>query len=187
MDDTGKEVIKSLIPFFNMFLMILILFTFIFMQQAPYQQNIFEITINNNNLRNYYEEKYHNLLTTKKTSGYHSSNTDTIFNKIDKSDKYILYIEENEVYDKNNLVKESSSWNKNDKYRYIEVDDSIIKLKIETKNGIIYDGDYKKDITEFIKDNGRYYFHIYVKSKRKLFSYVETNISFNILVGDTNE
>ena len=183
MDDSLIGIKNILILMFNIIAMIFVL---IFIYGFTYQENYFEIKLNNNDLRCHYDEEYYNSLLINTGLSGAVSNSNIKENIIDENNNYILTVKEFEVFDKSKIRKENSFWHKDSSYNYQEVNDSIIKLKIETKDGILYDGDYKENISEYITKKGRYYFHISVLSNRtpKYLAFVKTNISFNVIVGD---
>ncbi len=183
MEDSLIVIKNILIVMLNILAMIFVL---VFIYGFTYQENYFEIKLNNNDLRCHYNEEYHNtsIINTELSGAVSNSNIQE--NIIAENNNYSLTVKEFEVFDKSKIRKENSYWHKDSAYNYQEVNDSIIKLKIETKDGILYDGDYKEDISEYITKKGRYYFHISVLSNRtpKYLAFVKTNISFNVIMGD---
>ena len=183
MEDSLIVIKNILIVMLNILAMIFVL---VFIYGFTYQENYFEIKLNNNDLRCHYNEEYHNtsIINTELSGAVSNSNIQE--NIIAENNNYSLTVKEFEVFDKSKIRKENSYWHKDSSYNYQEVNDSIIKLKIETKDGILYDGDYKEDISEYITKKGRYYFHISVLSNRtpKYLAFVKTNISFNVIMGD---
>lgn len=86
------------------------------------------------------------------------------FNKISESDKYLLEVKEYEVYDRFGHRDSYSLVDKNQDLR--EVFDDNKKMMVQKDGKIIYDGEFKNNITDIIKENGRYYFHVYTKQKK---------------------
>lgn len=183
MDDSLIGIKNILIVTLNIIAMIIVV---VFIYGFTYQENYFEIKLNNNDLRCHYNEEYHNSLIINTGLSGAVSNSNIQENIISLNNSYILRVKEFEVFDNSKIKKDNSYWRKNSSYNYQEVNDSKIKLKIETKEKILYDGDYKEDISEYIHNKGRYYFHISVVSNRtpKYLAFVKTNISFNVIVGD---
>ncbi len=186
MDDSLDGIKQMLIVFINIVAMFAIL---IMLYGYAYPENSFEIQLNNNDLKCYYNETYQNTFII--SHGYYGlhCNTNIKKNVIPKSEAYSLTIKEFEVYDKSNNRIENSYWKQDSNYDYKEINDSKITLKIENKNGILYEGNYINDISDYLQDNGRYYFHVTVVSNRnpKYLAFVKTMISFNVIVGDSNE
>ncbi|MBR1417139.1 MAG: hypothetical protein IJ572_04905 [Bacilli bacterium] len=187
MNDYFKQtfgLISNIINYILIFIVFILVFILI---SAEYQSNAFAIKINDNNLSVYYEEKYKNtLLFLSGKSNYVTENN--AVSRISLSNKYLLTIDEYELYSPNGRVINADNWNISTDNKK-KILDSDIKIKIETVDGIIYDGNYEPDITNYITKPGRYYFHIYVNSSRnpKFLSSVKTHISFNIMIGDNNE
>ena len=112
----------------------------------------------------------------------------SIFNKIGKSDKYIMDLNEYELY--NVFGVRTTFYNNKLKYfKLKEVFDDNKTMMIQKDGKTIYEGEFKRDVTSFITENGRYYFHIYTKQKRNssIFAFSKTSIHFNVLVGEIGE
>ena len=62
------------------------------------------------------------------------------------------------------------------------------KLVIQHKDKIIYEGEYINDLSNIIKEPGRYYFNLYIKANDKFLEHISTEISFQVkFLGDKNE
>ena len=162
------------------FFMILIL-TF----YNSYYKNAFVIKINDTDINaRYYSEFSELFFVTNVSEGYTRSyeNSSELLMEIPKSDKYIFDFKECEIYNKygnresNDLINGSNSLK--------EVTNSKNQLKIERMNQVLYDGDIISDLSNIITEEGRYYFHIYNKSKRSStpIARVNTMLTFNVLV-----
>ena len=168
------------------------LFIFIFLLLSfnnSYFKNIFVIKINDSSINARYLSEFSEFIFVKRTSeGYFNSygSTSELFASIPKSDKYIMDFKEYEGYDKFGH-RESESLVSNP-YTLKEVTNSNNRLKIERMNQVLYDGDIISDLSNIITEEGRYYFHIYNKSKRKStpFARVNTMITFNVFVVDND-
>ncbi len=170
------------------FLVILfILLSYVILRNGIYDQNLFEIELNNEIMAgNYTENISSNLLVHFSDEGDNYSNKS--LNKVALNDKMILKINEYEVY--NNAGRRVSAddyWVKLEGFTYKRVDYSKIKLEIKRMNKILYSGDYITDISNYLNEKGRYYIHIYINRKDSWFSGVKTHFSFNVIVGDKYE
>lgn len=150
-----------------------------------YFKNKFVISINDYEVNARYKSEFSEFLFIKNNSeGYIKSysKTSDLLNEIPKSNKYILNIKEYEAYDK---YKHRESYQESmSSHDYKNVNNSKNRLKIERMNEVLYDGDFINDVSEYITEEGRYYFHIYNKSKRTsfIFARVNTMFTFNVLV-----
>ena len=180
-----KEVFK--------YLLIIILIVFIILMlyfNNTEINNKFEVKLNDKSLTFRKDTEYVDYILKKNGDGHHYGDlsvNENLFNSLNKTGNYKLEIREYEVYNKFEQRVNYQTLEKN--YTYVEVIDNNKKMMIQKSGKIIYDGDYKNDLTDIINENGRYYFHIYTKSKRNTspFAYVKSNIHFNVLIGDNNE
>lgn len=146
------------------------------------QYHYYDITLNEEKVYIYYEQEYYNVVIpivyTQKENKYFytSQNPSDLTNELDKEDKYILDLKEYECYnnDKGNNVKVSCGHEALSETKE-EIKLVKNKMKIIYKDKVIYDGDYKKDITKYIKEPGKYKFEITNKRNK-----MSTNIKFNI-------
>ncbi len=151
----------------------------------------FDITINGNEMTARYDSEYVKYFL-KRNGGstynrsINSNNNSELFNKIEESDNYYLNIKEYETYNKFGY-RESYEPSFNQELR--EVFDNNKTMMVQKDGKIIYKGSFKNDITDIIKEDGRYYFHVYTKQKRKSspFGYSKASLHFCFLVGDTHE
>ena len=166
------------------------LFVFIFILLAynnSYFKNVFSIKINDVSINARYLSEFSELLFVKNTSEgrlYNYGSESELFYEIPKSDKYTLSLNEYELYDKFGHRDSFSDNNRGDSLK--EVTSSTNNMKIERMGKVLYEGPFLSDISNFITEEGRYYFHIYNKSKRKStpFARVNTMLTFNVLVVD---
>lgn len=62
------------------------------------------------------------------------------------------------------------------------------KMVIQHKDEVIYNGDYTTDLSNIIKETGRYYFNLYIKKSDKFLEHISTEIAFQVkFVGDKND
>ena len=164
-----------------------ILMSYMILRHGIYNQNLFEIKLNDMLVvGNYKENISSNLFVHFNDEG--DNYTDKSINKVILSDQMILQIDEYEVYNKaGRRVSADDYWVKLDDYIYEKVDYSKIELEIKRTDKILYSGDYIADISNYLNENGRYYIHIYVNRKDGWFSGVKTHFSFNVIVGDEYE
>lgn len=153
--------------------------------------NKFVITINNQEIVARMDVEYKKFIFKDyQEEGLNKSisNESEIINYIKRDNNIILKINEYEVYNKYN-VREDYSYLELNTYKYKPVNTKNKTMLIQKDNKTIYEGGFKEDITDLIKENGRYYIHVYNKSKGDtfLFSYVKTNLHFIINIGDENE
>ncbi len=151
----------------------------------------FDITINNQELIARYDSEYVKyFLKRYGGSNYNisisSDDNSGYFNKLAKSDNYYLDIKEYEAYNKFGH-RESYEPFFNQELR--EVFDDNKTMMVQKDEKIIYEGNFKNDITDIITEDGRYYFHVYTKQKRPSspFGYSKTSLHFCFLVGDYYE
>ncbi len=189
-----NDNLKILSKFF-IFIVIesLVLFFLMTGYTANYDKLATSIYLNGQEIQYYGEEGYKNYIfpirVVNRTYNYdkHPST------KIDKSDKYIIDINECEVYYKSNNIRNNYSIGANCGEKHSEsetfkiVDESDFTMKIYRKNELIYDGEFKNDVTKYIVDEGRYFFHIYGKRKVSLISSTKNHITFNIIIGGDND
>ena len=138
-----------------------ILMSYMILRHGIYNQNLFEIKLNDMLIVGNYKENI-------------SSNLFVHFN--DEGDNKA-----------GRRVSADDYWVKLDDYIYEKVDYSKIELEIKRTDKILYSGDYIADISNYLNENGRYYIHIYVNRKDGWFSGVKTHFSFNVIVGDEYE
>lgn len=148
------------------------------------QYNIFEVSLNDNEINIEYSEEYHNIIIPiffePKEQEYFYSDTENYLseNTIPKTDKYILYLKEfqciNNERGKNIRVSCGSNALKEAPHEVILTKN---KMKIYLNDKLIYDGEYKKDITEYLSKTGTYKFEISNKRDK-----IKTNISFSMTI-----
>lgn len=171
--------IKYFIFIFTFINILLILFL---NHSEAYDSNEFILTLNNQRLNYIYREKYDNILIHN-----YSENTETGTNSFLKNNEMLLDIHEYEVYNKNNYrVSGSFSNYKSAYYDYKEVN-NIYRIKIKKNNKILYDGEYKKDLSDNLNTQGRYFLHLYFERKINLFSSVKTELSINFTLLEKDE
>ena len=148
-------------------------------------ENRFDIEINGTFINARYRSDFSELLFVKNTSENHIRSyvsTSELLNEIHKSDKYILTFKEYEAYSKYNNRDSFSTYSHSTSFK--EVTDSKATLKIERLGKVLYEGELISDLSNILTEEGRYYFHIYNKSKRTStpFARVKTTLTFNVLV-----
>lgn len=154
---------------------------------SGYIANKFVIKINENELifRNDEECKIARHNCVQQNADYKNG-----LNRISNASSYILNVLEYEGYDSfgHRQSVNPNTRNVNLKVSSYElINSNIKKLRIQKSDKTIYDGKYIEDISDYIKEDGRYYFYVYSVSKRGLLSNVKSNIYFNVEVGDSNE
>ena len=111
----------------------------------------------------------------------------SVIYEIELTDNINLSIKEYEVYYKNGYRKQDTNgWLKEDNLEYKETKNSEVKIEIKRKNKVLYNGILISDLSNYIKEKGRYYIHIYSTRKDGIFTSVKTHISFNVIVGGGN-
>ncbi len=182
------EAVKGIFkPFIILVILALILSVGFFTSfYSSYDKNLFEVKLNEELMKCYYTEKYSSGFIIKaKTEGFNA--VENNINSLNLEDKFILKVNEYETYYSNGYRKEApNDWLMEDSISYKKVEDTAVKLKIKRKGKVLYDGVYISDITNYLKENGRYYIHIYSTRKNNLLSSVKTHISFNVIVGGGN-
>lgn len=146
------------------------------------------IKINDTGLFFYSEEYYTNnfLPITLTSRTYNFELHPKTFVK--KSNKYYLKINECEFYYDKTLYRNNhdlpQNCETNTSLKVNFVNNSSFDIEIYKENQIIYSGAYISDISKYLSDNGRYYFHIYGKRKTGFWYKITKHISFNIIIGD---
>lgn len=172
---------------YSLIIAICITITLILIYNHGYYQNKFEVILNGKNLQSKYVTEYKNIFFIQTGNEDYIIKDGNLFNKLDSNDKYILNINEYEIYNPNN---KRINYEKDTKsQRKVPISSNITRLKIEKDNKTIYDGVYINDISNIINENGRYYMHIYTQNKKDKFpyKYVNTNLHFNVLIGENYE
>ena len=146
------------------------------------EYHYYDVTLNNEQIFIYYEEEYYNVVipvvyTQKENKNFYTSqNPNDSKNEIDIQEKYILDLKEYECYnnDKGENVKVSCG---HEALSETKKEIKLIKneMTITYQDKIIYEGLYKKDVTDYLKEPGKYTFEI--KNKRDKIS---SNIKFVI-------
>lgn len=184
-----KEGLKETLKYIFVIALIVVSFMMVYFVNSDYNDK-FVITINGNEMTARYDSEYVKYFL-KRYGGltYNKSihNNMDYFNKISKSDKYLLEVKEYEAYDRFGHRDSYSLVDKNQDLR--EVFDDNKKMMVQKDGKVIYDGEFKNNITDIIKENGRYYFHVYTKQKRfsSPFGYSKTSLHFCFLVGEGYE
>lgn len=158
-------------------------------QRANY--HYFQVELGDEKMNIYYEETYKRTIIPylyvqeSKDVFYSNKNEMTQANETVKNDRYVLKLKEYQCYnmDKGREVKTSCG-------RGIEVlnetpkEVKLVKsnMIIEYDDVVIYDGDFKEDITEYLNALGKYKFTI--TNKRDA---IRTKITFDIKVVETDE
>ena len=192
MNEYLKVLSDNLIVVISICCVIFLIIVYYVTAISSYQNNYLEVLVNNEPVRFYYEQEYHNgLIQSSGLNGWggHNDNYEVI-NNYNLNNNFTLNVNEYVVYNTNKeIVKNVPYNNMSNNYTYELVNDSKISLKIMSPDTILYEGDYISDISKYITSKGRYYFNIEIKSRRtpKLLASVKTKITFNILVGETDE
>ena len=146
-------------------------------ERAEY--HYYDVVINEEKIKISYDEEYYNVVIpfvyTQKESQSFTSEIDTTV-EIEEKDEYILNLIEYECYnnDKGNNVIVSCGHNAvSETPKEIPLINN--KMIITYQNKIIYQGEYKKDITKYIKEPGKYIFQITNKRDK-----ISTTINFEI-------
>lgn len=168
-------------------IVLFILLSYVILRNGFYDQNLFEIKLNDVLMVGNYTEKIsNNILIKFDREGNNYTNKSV--NRVSLQDNMLLQINEYEVYNEHDRrVPGDDYWVKLDDFIYKEVNYSKIRLEIKKSNQILYNGNYIENITPYINETGRYYIHIYINRKDGWFSGVKTHFSFNVIVGDQNE
>ena len=185
-----SEGLKETFKYTFIAIIIIASFMMVYFVNTDYNDK-FDITINGIEMTARYDSEYVKyILKRNGGSTYNRSvNSDDnsgFFNKISKSDYYYLDIKEYEAYNKFGH-RESYEPFFNQELR--EVIDDNKTMMVQKDGKVIYEGDFKNDITDIIKEDGRYYFHVYTKQKRPSspFAYSKASLHFCFLVGDSYE
>ena len=166
------------------FIIIILIMFFSTYVTNRYNQNKFEVYLNNKEMRYYYHEDYSNFFLVLASIGGHVL-VFTQPNSIDLTNKIELTLNEYEVYNKQGLRRSYDYGNIDPNWEYKKVNNNL-KLEIKRMDKTIYKGDYINDLSKYINEKGRYYIHIYSTRKDSLFVSVKTHISFNVIVGGGN-
>ena len=157
----------------------------IFHYNNDFFENKFVISLNGVEINARTYSEFRELFLVKNVSESRTKSysfSKELFVKIPTSDKYVFNFNEYEIYNKFN---QRESYSPISGYKRLkEVNDSKNMLKIERMGKVLYDGDFKLDISDIITGEGRYYFHIYNQSKRTSspIARVNTMLTFNVLV-----
>ena len=184
-----SEGLKEAFKYTFIAIIIIVSFMMVYFVNTDFNDK-FDITINGQELTARYDSEYVKyFLKRHGGSNYNKSihnNTD-YFNKIQQSNTYVLSVKEYEAYDRFGHRNSYTGVGANQELR--EVFDNNKKMMVQKDGKIIYDGEFKDDITDIIKENGRYYFHVYTKQKRSSspFGYSKASLHFCFLVGDGYE
>ena len=184
-----SEGLKEAFKYTFIAIIIIVSFMMVYFVNTDFNDK-FDITINGQELTARYDSEYVKyFLKRHGGSNYNKSihnNTD-YFNKIQQSNTYVLSVKEYEAYDRFGHRNSYTGVGANQELR--EVFDNNKKMMVQKDGKIIYDGEFKDDITDIIKENGRYYFHVYTKQKRfsSPFGYSKASLHFCFLVGDGYE
>ncbi len=158
-----------------LFTIINIFLIFIINTKTSYISNDFILMINNQPF-NYIWREYEKNFIFKDSKICSNPPKE---NEIHDSDFIHLTFNEYEKYDNNNFrVTGNFSNIFNNSYNYKEVKNPTT-MKIKKNNIIIYEGEFKNNITDLIKDEGRYYIHIYISRKENKFRKIYTELSAN--------
>ena len=167
-------------------LIVLIIILLMLNFESSYKKDAFKITLNNYDLKCHYKETYQNAFLVK--NGWESSNSvDRNINSVKLNNQMFLNLKEYEAYSSSGFQVDVDDWWFNNSYEYKEINSNIERLVIKRKNNILYDGKYIENVSKYVNESGRYFFHIYSKKKINLFVSIKTHISFNVIVGDLNE
>ncbi len=170
-------------------IVIILSFMMIYFVNTDYNDK-FDITINDKELTARYDSEYVKYFFKRYGGSNYNRiihNNSDYFNKIKQADTYILSVKEYEVYNKFGHRESYNGINSNLELREVFDDDK--KMMVQKDNITIYDGEFKSDVTDIIKEDGRYFFHVYTKQKRNSspFGYSKTSLHFCFLVGDNYE
>jgi len=159
----------------------LLIFSLSTKKVSPYYfESFHEITLGDELLRCYYEESRSFFMIGNKIEGYNDINMD--FNEVKLDSKMNLSVARFEAYYQNGVQdKLLSSWVRESGTIYKEVNTNITRLKIKRKNNTIYDGKFISDISKYVNEEGRYYFHLYIRNQDGLMV-TKDHITFNVLV-----
>lgn len=182
------EGLKKNFMYIFITIIIIVSFMMIYFVNSDYNDK-FVIIINDVELTARYDSEYVKyLLKRHGGSNYNRiiSNNSDYFNKIKKSSTYILEVKEYEAY---NRFGHRESYELTFNQDLKEVFDNNKTMMVQKDGRIIYDGDFKNNITDIISENGRYYFHVYSKQKRPTspLGYSKASLHFCFLVGDNYE
>lgn len=188
MDDSISSILKKAFIFY--FCECLVLWFLMAGYTANYDKLATTIYINGTEINYYGNDSYRNYIFPIRIVNH----IDSMHPKTDLelSNKYIIKLTECEVYyESSGLRKNNNLGNncgeKNDhELKFKIVDESSFTMKIYRKNKLIYDGEFVSDVTDYISEKGRYYFHIYGKRRAGIISNVESHFAFNVVIGGGN-
>lgn len=179
-------------PILQAVIFLLLLFLVVFFNLSnKYYRNSFTISLNDKPLYVYYKEDYRRMLIPillDAKSHVESGNTvEPVINELEVSDKYILDIKEYMNLFKDNFERKPGlvGWYVSENTFLSEQKFNDKTLVIKRMNNIIYKGDYISDITDYIKEPGRYYFQLISKRKENS-GLIKTHITFNVIIGGGN-
>lgn len=148
------------------------------------QYNYFEVTINDQQMNIYYTEDYHKkvipyIYEQEEGMSFSTDEDDLVIdNYLQKSSSYAISLKEYECRnnEKGHNVRVSCG---SGALQEIPTEVKITKntMKIYYEDELIYNGEYQKDITEYLTKTGNYTFKF--NNKR---DYVKTEINFQLLI-----
>lgn len=147
------------------------------------QYNYFEITINDQVINTYYNEEYHKVIIPRIYEQYESNSflsnkqETTMDNYLTKTDKYLIELQEYEcINDKKARVScNTEALVENRK----KTSSTTSKMEIYFEEKEVYKGQFQKDITKYLIENGTY--KIIIKNKK---DYINTEIRFNLSINE---
>ncbi len=182
-----KKVLSNLIPIFIIMVVFIgTAFTLIeyLKSYSRARYNYFEVEINNQSINIWYEEKYEKVVIPfvykQSESKVFISNPsiDSLDNYIERQESFTIKLIEYECHnDKKNRV---SCGQPNIVEKRKEIIPNNSKLRIVFNNKIVYEGEFIKDLSKYLKENGTYTFEI-VNQRDNINNYIKFKLSINEL------
>lgn len=169
----------------------LVIITFNF--NNKYDQNIFTVNINDNQVHLYYKEFYQKTFipylfdARKQTTSFNS--VEFPVNQIDYADSIKLYINEYSVYNDNGKQVTLPNWYFNEnKYKYIKRDINDCQLIIKRLGNVLYQDECVSELGDFLTSPGRYFFQVILTRHENFYTNIKTHMNFNVIVkGEESE
>lgn len=149
--------------------------------------NKFIIKINDTNMLSRIDVEHRDILFVQHDGSFRTDETNIFENKLELNNKIELSVLEYEVYNRYGNRKNYQGSCNNCTYESVNIGTKT--MMVQRLGKIIYEGEYESNLSNIITEKGRYYFHIYTKTKKGFLptSYIKSDIHFTVLIGDIDE
>lgn len=152
-----------------------------------YDRNYFKVLVNEQEISFYLNEKFDKTYVPKLVHSKNFTNDWLIsgehkLNEIQLSDNIKMNVIEYICLNKKegSRINCGSYYTNGSKPILKDTENKPYKLKIEKKNVVIYEGDYINDISNYITEEGRYYFTVNLLRNDSKMTEIDSEIIFNI-------